>query len=231
MLVVKNVTKTFGNIVALSEISFEVDKGEFLFITGPSGSGKTTLLRLLMREYLPDSGEIIFDKKEMSKLKRKEIPLHRQQIGVVFQDFKLIPERTVRENVEVALAVIGLDENKWEERVDEILDIVGLTQRNNLFPRQLSGGELQRLSLARALAVDPLMILADEPTGNLDWDTADEVMKLLLEINKQGKTIIMATHHRLIVDKYKKRVIELKSLKKDNKDKGKTKVKKGKKEK
>ena len=231
MLVVKNVTKTFGNIVALSRISFEVDKGEFLFITGPSGSGKTTLLRLLMREYLPDSGEIFFDKKEISKLKRKDIPAHRQQIGVVFQDFKLIPERTVRENVEVALAVIGLDEDKWEERVDEILGIVGLTQRGNLFPRQLSGGELQRLSLARALAVDPLMILADEPTGNLDWDTADEVMKLLLEINKQGKTIIMATHHRLIVDKYKKRVIELKPLKKDNKSKDKTKTKKGKKEK
>lgn len=219
MISLKNVTKTFGKIKALENISFEVGKGEFVFICGPSGAGKTTILRLILRDYLPDSGEILFEGKNIAKLPKEEIPSLRQKIGVVFQDFKVLPERTLRENVEVALAVIGVPDKEWQARVDQVLKLVGLSERSELFPAQLSGGELQRVSLARALVVNPKVILADEPTGNLDWDTADELMKLLEKINKEGKTIIMATHHRLIVDKHslppdggklKRQVIQLK---------------------
>jgi len=210
MLKVKNVTKTFGKITALESVSFDVDKGEFVFICGPSGVGKTTLIRLIMREFLPDTGEIIFAGHNIFQLPAKEIPTLRRQIGVVFQDFKVLPERTLRENIEVALAVIGLPQDEWGVRVENVLKLTGLSRRAGLFPSQLSGGELQRASLARALVVNPKLILADEPTGNLDWDTADEIMKLLAKINEKGRTVIMATHHRLIVEKMGKRVIELK---------------------
>lgn len=210
MISLKNVTKTFGKIKALENISLEVGKGEFIFICGPSGSGKTTIFRLILQDYLPDSGEIFFEGKNITKLPKEQIPPLRQKIGVVFQDFKVLPERTLRENVEVALAVIGVPDKEWQARVDQVLKLVGLSERSELFPAQLSGGELQRVSLARALVVNPKVILADEPTGNLDWDTADELMKLFEKINKEGKTIVMATHHRLIVGKLKKRVIEIK---------------------
>ena len=210
MLELINVTKTFGDIAALSDISFKVDDGEFVFISGPSGAGKTTLLRLLLREIKPNQGEIILDGKNIAKLSSKEVPRLRQHIGTIFQDFKVIPERTVAENVEVALAVIGLPKNEWPARTEHVLRLVGLSDRANLFPSQLSGGELQRVSMARALVVNPKIILADEPTGNLDWETADKIMDLFEKINQEGKTIIMATHHKLIINKLKKRVIELK---------------------
>lgn len=210
MLKVKNVSKTFGDIVALNDVSFEAGKGDFLFVVGPSGSGKTTLLNLIVGKYLPDKGKIIFQGKDITQLTEKDLPFLRQKIGFVFQDFKVLHERTLRENVEVGLAVIGVDQSEWKARVDQVLKLVGLTDRAELFPSQLSGGELQRASVARALVVNPDLILADEPTGNVDWDTADELMKLFEKINKEGKTIIMATHHRLIVDKLKKRTIELK---------------------
>ncbi|KKQ37541.1 MAG: Cell division ATP-binding protein FtsE [Candidatus Woesebacteria bacterium GW2011_GWA1_37_7] len=209
MLVFKNVTKKFGSIAALEDISFEVDKGDFVFITGPSGAGKTTLLKLILREISPDSGEIFLDDEDIGKLPLKKIPKLRQNMGVIFQDFKIIPEKTVAENVEVALAVIGLTNKEWKARVEHVLKLVGLSERSNLFPVQLSGGEIQRVSLARALVVNPKIILADEPTGNLDWSTADKIMDLLEKINEEGKTIIMATHHKLIIEKMKKRVIEL----------------------
>jgi cell division transport system ATP-binding protein len=210
ILKVKGVSKHFGKIIALESITFEVKKGEFVFITGPSGSGKTTLLRLILREFLPDSGEIIFEGINLNGVSRKEIPSLRQKIGVVFQDFKVLPERTVRENVEIALAVKGIEENEWKARVDQVLKLVGLLTRADLFPRQLSGGELQRLSLARALIVNPDLVLADEPTGNLDWDTSESLMDLFNKINEEGKTIIMSTHNRMIVNKLKKREIKLK---------------------
>jgi len=175
-------------------------------------------MRLILKELVPDSGRIYFEDKDITKLSRKEIPLLRQKIGVVFQDYKILPERTVRENVEIALAVIGVPQDQWLKRVDRVLELVGLEERVDLFPAQLSGGELQRLSLARALVVNPKLILADEPTGNLDWDTADKILDLFEKINKEGKTIIMATHHKLIVDKHKvspdgklkRKIIELK---------------------
>jgi len=210
MLTFKNVSKSFGKIQALEDISFEVDEGEFVFITGPSGAGKTTLLKLILRQLLPDKGEIILEEKNITNIKKRDIPHLRQQIGVVFQDFKVLYERTLKENVEIALAVINFPRKEWDTRVEHVLQLVDLHERDNLFPSQLSGGELQRLSLARALVVNPKIILADEPTGNLDWETADKIMDLFEKINDEGKTIIMATHHKLIIDKMKKRVIELK---------------------
>lgn len=211
MITFKNVTKTFGDVVALKNVSFEVKKGEFLFITGASGSGKTTILRLILGETLPDSGEILFGSTNVAEVSPSELPLLRQRIGCVFQDYKLLSEKTVQENVEIALAVLGIPEEEWQEKVDKVLKVVGLTNRKDFFPAQLSGGELQRVSLARALVVNPELILADEPTGNLDWDTADQIMNLLERVNKEGKTVIVAIHNREIVAKMKKRIYELSS--------------------
>ncbi|OGM12584.1 hypothetical protein A2V80_01860 [Candidatus Woesebacteria bacterium RBG_16_39_8b] len=221
MLVFKNVSKSFGDVVALSDISFNIDDGEFVLLSGPSGAGKTTLLRLILRQLLPDSGEILLNEKNIAKLSERDIPILRKQIGVVFQDFKVLPERTLRENVEVALAVIGVPESEWKERVDHMLSLTGLGNRADFFPSQLSGGELQRVSLARALSVNPSIILADEPTGNLDWDTADSLIELFKAVNREGKTILMATHHKLIIDKLRGRVIELKDGKLVGGEKGK----------
>lgn len=209
MVKFKDVTKKFGNLLALNKVNFEVEKGEFVFITGPSGAGKTTMLKLILAELSPDSGVVTVDGSNVSELSTKEIPMFRQKIGVVFQDFKVLPERTVRENVEVALAVINLPESEWKARISHILKLVGLSRQANLFPSQLSGGELQRVTLARALAVNPKFLLADEPTGNLDWDTSKSIMEIMEKINKEGRTIIMATHNVDIVKKFKKRVIHI----------------------
>ena len=209
MVKFKDVTKRFGSVMALNDVSFTVDKGEFVFITGPSGSGKTTILKLILGEIMPSSGEVTVDGTNLHSSKSPDIPLFRQKIGTVFQDFKVLPERTVTENVEVALAVIGLPETEWNERVKHVLNLAGLGKQANLFPAQLSGGELQRTSLARALAVNPKLLLADEPTGNLDWETSDSIMKLFEKINSEGKTIIMATHNLDVIKKYKKRIIHI----------------------
>lgn len=209
MLKFVEVSKSFGNIKALEDISFDVDSGEFVFITGPSGAGKTTVLKLILRDLLPEKGEIYIEDNDITKLSEKKVPFLRQQLGTVFQDFKILPERTVNENVEVALAVSGVDQKEWPERVAAVLDLVGLTERADLFPKQLSGGELQRVSVARALVTNPKMLLADEPTGNLDWDTADALMDIFEKVNKEGMTVIMATHHKGIVNKLKKRQIKL----------------------
>ncbi len=209
MVKFKDVTKKFGSVPAVDKVSFEVKKGEFVFITGPSGAGKTTILKLILGEYLSDMGEVEVDGTNVKNIKDADLPLFRQKIGVVFQDFKVLPERTVSENVEVALAVIGLTESSWEDRISHVLKLVGLTKQANLFPSQLSGGELQRVSLARALVVNPKILLADEPTGNLDWETSDAMMKLFEKINQEGKTVIMATHNLEILKKYKERVIHI----------------------
>jgi len=203
------VTKKFGNVTALDNVSFKVDPGEFIFITGPSGAGKTTILKLILGEISPDSGNVIVDGMDVKNLKEKDLPCFRQKIGIVFQDFKVLSERTVAENVEVALAVIGVPEAEWGERAKHVLKLAGLSRQAELFPSQLSGGELQRVSLARALSVNPKFLLADEPTGNLDWDTSDLIMQLFEKINKEGKTVIMATHNLEIVKKYKKREVHI----------------------
>lgn len=209
MVKFKNVTKKFGSMLAVNDVSFEVEKGEFVFLTGPSGAGKTTILKLILGEITPDSGEVVVDGTNVGSLKTKDLPYYRQKIGTVFQDFKVLPERTVSENVEVALAVIGLGESEWGERVKHVLKLVGLSRQADLFPSQLSGGELQRVSLARALVVNPTILLADEPTGNLDWETSEIMMSLFDKINKEGKTILMATHNVEIIKKFKKRIIHI----------------------
>ena len=209
MIEFKDVTKRFGSVVALDKVSFKIDKDEFIFLTGPSGAGKTTILKLILGEIVPDSGDILVDGINIKGIEQKELPSYRQKIGIVFQDFKVLPERTVSENVEVALAVIGIPESGWHERVKHVLKLVGLTRQTNMFPAQLSGGETQRVSLARALSVNPKLLIADEPTGNLDWETSDSIMKLFDKINEEGKTIIMATHNVEILKKYKKRVIHV----------------------
>ncbi|MCX6705509.1 MAG: cell division ATP-binding protein FtsE [Candidatus Woesebacteria bacterium] len=211
MIKFNKVTKTYGDVTALKDVSFEVKDGEFVFLMGPSGAGKTTILKLILAEISPDSGEIHFGTADVIKVSQKDLPKLRQRIGCVFQDFKLLNERTAYENIEIALAVLGVPEAKWKERVDKVLKMVGLSDRKNLFPSQLSGGEIQRVSLARALVVNPDLILADEPTGNLDWEKADEIMELLEKVNAEGKTIIVATHNEEIVAKLKKRVIKLAS--------------------
>jgi len=210
LLEFKKVSKSFGLIQALKDVSFSVREGEMVFITGPSGAGKTTILRLLIRQVRPSSGEVIFDGEDVSKIKRRHIPKLRQKIGVVFQDFKLLSERTVRENANIALAIAKVPGEEWDLRVDHVMELVGLSDRTELFPSQLSGGELQRAALARSLVVNPKILFADEPTGNLDWDTAEEVMKLLERINSEGKTVIITTHHKKIVTEYGKRMITLK---------------------
>lgn len=209
MIKFENVTKSFGRINALNDVSFEIKDGEFVFLTGPSGAGKTTILKMILRDILPDSGKVFFDDNDITELSNKDIPYLRQQMGIVFQDFKVLPERTVTENVEIVLAVADVPSDEWQKRVDHVLKLVGLSSRARLFPSQLSGGELQRVSLARALVINPKLILADEPTGNLDWKTAEGIMELLEKINKEGKTIIMATHHEGIIKHAKHRVLEL----------------------
>jgi cell division transport system ATP-binding protein len=206
----KNVSKSFGSIKALKRVSFEIAKGEFVFIIGASGAGKTTILKLILAEYQPSEGDIFVGGVKISDLKKKEVPFYRQSIGTVFQDFKLLPERTVRENVEVALAVKGVSDNEWEGRVNQVLKLVGMADRAELFPSQLSGGEVQRAAIARSLVTNPQIIIADEPTGNLDWDTAESIMDLLMKINAEGKTIIVTSHHKTLVHKLKKRVLEIK---------------------
>src|SRR5260221_5819930 len=206
----KNVSKNFGNIKALNDVSFNVEKGEFVFVVGASGSGKTTILRLLLGEFKPTSGSIIFDGVDISNIKKSEVPKLRQSIGVVFQDFKLLREKTVGENIEVALAIKKIDKSEWQTRKGQVLKLVGLSNRSELFPAQLSGGELQRVAVARAMVTDPKIIFADEPTGNLDWETGEVIMDLLEKINKSGKTIIVTSHNLELIKKMKKRVIKLK---------------------
>jgi cell division transport system ATP-binding protein len=211
MLKFVNVTKTFGNITAISNVTFDIEPGEFAFITGPSGAGKSTVLNLILHKYLPDRGQIIVNDRDVTKLKSGEVSKLRQSIGFVFQDFKVLPERTVLENIEVALAIKGLAQNLWKDRTTQVLNMVGLENRANLFPAQLSGGEVQRAALARALAISPELVLADEPTGNLDWETAESIMELFDKVNKTGKTVIIATHHMGLIDKMKKRTIKMKA--------------------
>ncbi|HUV42591.1 MAG TPA: cell division ATP-binding protein FtsE [Patescibacteria group bacterium] len=209
MVKFKKVTKKFGEIVALEDVSFEIEPGEFVFVTGPSGAGKTTIIRLMLRDYLPTSGKIKVDGFNLIEMKKNDIPQLRRRIGVVFQDFKLLTDRTVWENVALALRVLGKDEKEIEKEIPKILKLVGLKERANLFPSQLAGGELQRVGLARAVVGQPEIVVADEPTGNLDVATAWQIVRLLQKINQTGKTVIMATHNFEIVNSMKERVIEL----------------------
>lgn len=205
----EKVTKKYGDILAIDDVSFEVKAGEFVFITGPSGAGKTTINRLILKEVAPSSGVITIDGTDIGKMSSAKITQLRRKIGVVFQDFKLLSDRTVFENVALPLEVIGEEVQKIKSEALEILDLVGLSERINLFPSQLAGGELQRACLARAIIGRPKIILADEPTGNLDPATSWQIVKLLTKINKLGTTVIMSTHNVDIVNSLKVRVIKM----------------------
>jgi cell division transport system ATP-binding protein len=208
------VTKAFKRgrdveVVALDSVSLEVTKGEFVFVVGPSGSGKSTFMRLLTREQVADSGDVWVAGKNLRKLRRWKVPLLRREIGYVFQDFKLLPNKTVRENVSFALEVIGRGRRDIRARVPEVLELVGLTEKAESLPHELSGGQQQRVSIARAFVNNPRLLLCDEPTGNLDPATSVGIMKLLDRINRTGTTVVMATHDQQIVDSMRRRVVEL----------------------
>ena len=202
-------TKKFGETTALENISFKIDSGEFVFIVGRSGSGKTTLIKLILKDYLPTAGAVMVDGINLNDIPKKKIPDYRRRIGVVFQDFKLLPDQTVFENVALALRILGKKEVEIVGEVNEILKMVGLEAKGDFFPAQLSAGELQRTCLARAVVGQPEVVLADEPTGNLDLKTARQIVDLLEKINETGKTVVMTTHNLDIVKRMKKRVIEL----------------------
>jgi cell division transport system ATP-binding protein len=212
MIKFEHVTKLYkDSVVALSDVSLEIAKGEFVFIVGPSGSGKSTFIRTLLKEEEPSQGSIWVAGKNITKLSRWKVPELRRNIGTVFQDFKLLPNKTVFENVAFALEVIGKPKHVIDQRVPEIIELVGLGDKLNNYPDELSGGEQQRVSVARAFVNRPLILLADEPTGNLDPATSVEIMKLLDRINRIGTTVLMATHDNAIVDAMRRRVIELDS--------------------
>ena len=210
MIRLDNVTKIYKDSVkALVEVSLEIGKGEFVFIVGPSGSGKSTMIRMLLKEEEPTKGEIFVAGKNIGRLSAWKVPFLRRNIGTVFQDFKLLGEKTVFENVAFALEVIGKPRHVIESRVPEIINLVGLGDKLRNYPNELSGGEQQRVSIARAFVNRPLILLADEPTGNLDPQTSVDIMKLLDRINRIGTTVVMATHDNAIVDAMRRRVIEL----------------------
>jgi cell division transport system ATP-binding protein len=190
-------------------VSFVIEKGEFVFIVGASGSGKSTMIRLLLKELEPTAGRIFVGGRDLSRLKRSKVPLLRRNVGCVFQDFKLLPNRTAAENVAYALKVQGESRNSIRRKVPEVLSLVGLADKNDSAPDELSGGEQQRVSIARAVVNHPPLLICDEPTGNLDPDTSVGIMQLLYRINRAGTTILMVTHDREMVDKMRKRVIGL----------------------
>ena len=210
MILFENVSKVYkGGTVALQDISLEINKGEFVFLVGPSGSGKSTFLRLLLREEVATAGKIVVAGRDIGRLGSWKVPQLRRNIGTVFQDFKLLPSKTVAENVAFALEVIGRPKHVITSQVPQILDLVGLSDKHARFPDELSGGEQQRVSIARAFVNRPLILLADEPTGNLDPANTVGIMRLLDRINRTGTTVVMATHDQRIVDAMRRRVVEL----------------------
>jgi cell division transport system ATP-binding protein len=210
MVTFANVTKIYEpDVAALRDVSFAIDKGEFVFVVGASGSGKTTVVRLVLKELEPTSGKIIVGGRDLGRLKRSKVPLLRRNVGCVFQDFKLLPNRTAAENVAYALKVQGESKTAIRRKVPEVLNLVGLSHKMSSYPDELSGGEQQRVSIARAFVNQPPLLICDEPTGNLDPDTSVGIMQLLYRINRSGTTILMVTHDREMVDKMRKRVIAL----------------------
>lgn len=212
MISFKNVNLIYDNDVqALNNINFRIKKGEFVFLVGTSGSGKSSLIKTILKEINCTSGDINVNSLSLRELRNKDIPYFRRRIGVIFQDFRLLSEKTVYENVATAMRVVEADENNIKKKVPIVLEKVGLKNKLNCYPRELSGGEQQRVAIARAIVNDPLLILADEPTGNLDPETTLEILKILNDVNKSGTTILMATHDKEVVNNMRKRVIAMKN--------------------
>ncbi|MCY7502094.1 cell division ATP-binding protein FtsE [Bacillus pumilus] len=210
MIEMKEVYKIYSNgVKAINGINVSIHQGEFVYVVGPSGAGKSTFIKMMYREEKPTKGKILINSKDLGSIKEKEIPYLRREIGVVFQDFKLLPTLTVFENVAFALEVIGEQPHIIKKKVLDVLDLVQLKHKARQFPDQLSGGEQQRVSIARSIVNSPEVVIADEPTGNLDPDTSWEIMKTLEEINNRGTTVVMATHNKEIVNSMKKRVIAI----------------------
>lgn len=210
MIEFRDVKKVYANgTVALDDVSLTIDKGEFVFIVGHSGAGKTTLMKLLLREETVTSGSLVVDGYDLSKMPNYKIPKYRRKLGVVFQDFRLFPDKTVYENIAFAMRVVGTPSSLIKRRIPPILNMVNLSEKYKCFPKELSGGEQQRVALARALANNPDIIIADEPTGNIDPQMSVEIMNLLMKINKLGKTVLVVTHEKSLVDYYKQRVITI----------------------
>lgn len=205
-----NVSKVYRNgVKALNDVSLKIDRGEFIFLMGPSGAGKSTFIKMLFREEIPTQGQIFIASRSIVRMKRSEVPFIRRSMGVVFQDFKLLENKTAAENIAFAMKVVGARDRDIAARTAEVIEMVGLKGKENSFPGQLSGGEQQRVGIARAIANRPLLLIADEPSGNLDMDTAGEIMELLYDINRKGTTIVMATHARDLVKNAGKRIITL----------------------
>ena len=223
MIVFENVSKIYDDIPALESINFGIDKGEFISIVGQSGAGKSTLLRLIFAEEKPTEGNVFVKGKNISKIKNSKLPILRRHVGVIFQDFKLLTNRTVFENVAFTMEVVGKSNAEIKEDVPQVLEIVGLSNKANNYTNELSGGEKQRVSIARALVHRPDIIIADEPTGNLDFINTWDVVQLLMKINQYGTTIILATHDREIVNLINKRVVTIDKgrVTRDQEDKGK----------
>ena len=210
MIQMKDISKTYENgTVALERVNVEIGKGEFVFIVGASGAGKSTFIRLLFREVLPSSGTLIVNGHDVVNMPKSEVPYLRRGLGVVFQDYRLLPDKTVAENVAFAMQVIEAPRRRMQHSVNAVLDIVGLRDKYMNFPSQLSGGEQQRVAIARAIVNNPALVIADEPTGNLDPETSWEIMDIFKRINASGTTIVMATHDKYIVDTMKRRVIAI----------------------
>ena len=210
MIEFKNVSKVYeSGIEAVHDATFTIEKGEFAFLVGQSGSGKSTLIKLILKEEEANKGNIIINGKDITYLRKKRVPYLRRSMGVVFQDFRLLPDKTVYDNVAFAMYIVRATQKHIRRQVPMVLSLVGLSNKAKMYPNELSGGEQQRVALARALVNNPSMIIADEPTGNLDPETSWEIMKLLNEINARGTTVVMATHAKDIVDQMKKRVIQI----------------------
>lgn len=210
MIQMNDISKHYPNgVIALDQINITIEKGDFVFLVGQSGAGKSTFMKLLLKEEDPSEGELILDGQDITHLHRRRIPMLRRKMGVVFQDFRLLPNKTVYENVAFAMEILSEKPKEIRRKVPNILSMVGLSDKAKHYPNQLSGGEQQRVSIARAMINDPPLLIADEPTGNLDPDTSWEIMKLLRQINRRGTTIIMATHDKEIVDTMRRRVITL----------------------
>jgi cell division transport system ATP-binding protein len=210
MIVFDSVRKIYEpNVAALTDVSFVIEKGDFVFVVGASGSGKSTVIRLVLKEIEPTSGKIVVGGRDLTRLKRSKVPYLRRNIGCVFQDFKLLPDRSAAENVAYALKVQGEGSSSIRRKVPEVLNLVGLAHKMSSLPDELSGGEQQRVSIARAVVNHPPLLICDEPTGNLDPDTSVGIMQLLYRINRAGTTVVMATHDREMVDKMRRRVIAL----------------------
>lgn len=210
MIQLTNVSKIYQNgAKALVNVNLKIGKGDFVFLVGPSGAGKSTLIKLLYRDETPTRGQVQINNQNLVRMREREVPYLRRKIGVIFQDFKLLPNKTAFENVAFALEVIGVVKREVQERTRLSLDLVGLAGKENVFPHELSGGEQQRVCVARAIINNPALLVADEPTGNLDPETAGEIVDLLYNINKRGTTVVMATHARAIVNRMQKRVIAI----------------------